>query len=138
MNLQEFKELMQTVAKGWNTKNAAMAVDCFTQDAIYIEPPDKQFFKGKDELYQYFVGDTGIDMRLIWRNLFFDEANQTGVGEYTFEMNGISHHGVSIVELQDRKIRLWREYDIVTNLSYEEFLKTEGKKFMFTIKDLAR
>lgn len=138
MNLQEFKELMQTIAKGWNTKNATMAVDCFTQDAIYIEPPDKQYFKGKAELYEYFGGDNGFDMHLTWHNLIFDEAKQTGVGEYTFEMNGISHHGVSIVELQDRKIRFWREYDVVTNLSYEEFLKTEGKKFTFTIKELVR
>lgn len=127
---------MQTIANGWNTKNAEKAADCFTDDAVYIEPPDKQFFKGKEELYQYFGGDNGFDMKLQWHNLFFDEEQQTGIGEYTFEFNNMIHHGVTIVELQDGKIKFWREYDTTGTISYDEFIKTDGKQYKFTIKEL--
>ena len=137
MTEQDFTKLMQTVAEGWSTKNAKMAADCFTADAEYIEPPDTQFIKGKDQLYQYFGGDKGFEMKLTWHILMFDEASQKGMGEYTFEMNNIIHHGVCIVELRDGKIALWREYDMPTKVTYEEFLKTEGKTFQYTIKNLA-
>jgi hypothetical protein len=138
MNTKEFKELMEIMATGWNTKSAKLAVDCFTHDATYIEPPDKQYFKGKDQLYEYFGGDKGFDMTLQWHNLFFDEDKQVGIGEYTFEFNNMIHHGVAIVELKDGKIHSWREYDTVGTLSYEEFIKTEDKVFRFTIKELKK
>lgn len=136
MNKEGFVVLMQTIANGWNTKNARMAVDCFTDDAVYIEPPDKQFFSGKDELFEYFGGKKGIDMRLTWHQLFFDENKQMGSGEYTFEMNGVIHHGVAVVEMKRGLISHWREYDTRGSLSYSEFLQTKGKRFKFTIKHL--
>ncbi len=138
MNTTEFRKLMQTIADGWNTKDAKNAADCFSDDAIYIEPPDKQFFRGKDQLYEYFGGEAGFDMKLAWHHLFFDEEKQHGAGEYTFEFNSKIHHGVAIVELENGKIKLWREYDVPGNLSYEEFLETKGKQFKFTIKSLKK
>ncbi len=136
MNKSQFENLLQTVATGWNTKDARMAVECFSDNAIYLEPPDKQLVKGKDELYQYFGGESGADMKLTWHNLFFNQEKQSGVGEYTFEMNDVIHHGVAIVEIEDEKINFWREYDIPGTLTYEDFIKTEGKDFRFTAKDL--
>lgn len=129
---------MQTIADGWNTQNVAKAVECFTEDAIYIEPPDKQLFRGKEELYHYFGGDTGFDMHLTWHALFFNEDAQTGAGEYTFEMNGITHHGVALVEINKGKIASWREYDIPSEMAYGDFSKAEDKKFKFTIRELLK
>src|SRR5258708_26493825 len=120
MNQQKFEELMETIATGWNTKNAKIAVACFTDEAVYIEPPNKQLIKGKVELYQYFGGDAGADMKLTWHNLFFNEAKQSGAGEYTFEMNGMIHHGVAVVETENEKIKFWREYDVAASLSYKD------------------
>lgn len=138
MNQREFEELMETIAKCWNTKNSRAAVACFTADAVYIEPPDKQLIRGRSELYEYFGGDTGFDMKLTWHNLFFNEDTQSGAGEYTFEMKGKVHHGVAIIELEKGKVRLWREYDMKSNLSYADFLKIEGKDFQFTAYDLSK
>lgn len=138
MTTREFESLMQTIAEGWNTKNARLAADCFTEDAIYTEPPDKQLIQGRKELYEYFGGDTGFAMTLEWHYIFFNEAKQMGAGEYTFEMNNITHHGVAIVELENGKIKHWREYDTAGNLSFAAFLATEGKKFQFTIADLKK
>jgi hypothetical protein len=35
---------MQTIAAGWNEGNARKAADCFSEDAIYVEPPEKQLY----------------------------------------------------------------------------------------------
>jgi hypothetical protein len=134
----EFEKLMTTIAEGWNSGNAKIAVECFSEDAIYIEPPDKQLIQGRDELYTYFGGDAGAEMKLTWHNLFFNEAKQSGAGEYTFEMNGIIHHGMVVVDIKNDKITFWREYDVAGNLSYEDFLKIDGKDFQFTGKDLLK
>jgi hypothetical protein len=48
-------------------------------------------------------------------------------------MNDIIHHGVAIVELEQGKIKFWREYDIPGKLSYEDFLSEKGKKFTFSL-----
>ena len=38
---------MQTIADGWNEGNAPQAADCFSEDAIYVEPPEKQLYHGR-------------------------------------------------------------------------------------------
>jgi len=138
MNTKGFETLMWNIANGWNEKKPRQAVECFTPDATYMEPPDKQFFQGHKELYEYFGGDKGVEMKLTWQNLFFNESTQKGSGEYTFEMNGAVHHGVAIVELEGGKIKMWQEYDTSGTLSYGDFIKTEGKNFKFTIKELIK
>jgi hypothetical protein len=47
ISTDEFERLMQTIAEGWNEGNARQAADCFSQDAIYVEPPDKQLYRGR-------------------------------------------------------------------------------------------
>ena len=36
----DFERVMQNLADGWNRGDARKAADCFTEDAIYREPPD--------------------------------------------------------------------------------------------------
>jgi hypothetical protein len=57
MTEPEFERLMQTIADGWNEGNARKAADCFSEDVIYSEPPEKQLYRGRDELYEFFGGD---------------------------------------------------------------------------------
>ena len=57
-----FHELMHTVAEGWKEGNARKAADCFREDAIYVEPPDKQLYHGRAELYEFFGGDAGTEI----------------------------------------------------------------------------
>ena len=124
MNLsaREFKQLMQTVADGWNEGNARKAAGCFSTDAIYVEPPDKQLYHGRSELYQFFGGDSGPDlpMKMNWHHLAFNEVEQVGFGEYTFQMNN-RYHGIVIVKLEAGLIKYWREYQYRSERSWEEF-----------------
>jgi hypothetical protein len=44
---QDFVRLMNTVADGWNEGNAQKAADCFADNAVYAEPPDRQLYVGR-------------------------------------------------------------------------------------------
>ena len=122
MSLTEFQQLMQTVADGWNVGNARQAADCFSEDAVYVEPPDQQLYRGRAELYEFFGGEAGTDipMKMTWHHLAFNEEEQVGFGEYTFEMHG-RYHGIVVVKIESGLIRYWREYQYPAGLDWETF-----------------
>jgi hypothetical protein len=119
----EFATLMQTVAAGWNEGDARKAANCFTEDAIYTEPPDKQKYKGREALFKFFGGDQGRkdQMKMTWHHLIFDETKQTGAGEFTFEYGG-KVHGMVIIKITGGKISNWREYWYESPLDWEQFM----------------
>ena len=118
----DFERLMQTIADSWNKGNAQKAANCFIKDAIYVEPPDKQVYHGRHELYEFFGGDSGpeIPMHMTWHHLAFNEAEQIGFGEYSFQMRG-RYHGIVTVKIENGLIKFWREYQYKTELSWDEF-----------------
>jgi hypothetical protein len=120
----QFKNLMRTVASGWNEGNAKKAADCYTEDALYTEPPDKQVYAGRKALYEFFGGDQKPDppMKMTWHHLAFDEESQTGFGEYTFQMNN-RYHGIVVIKIRSGKISNWREYQYKSDLEWSEFVK---------------
>jgi hypothetical protein len=122
VSFKDFERLMQTVAEGWNAGNARKAADCFSEDAVYIEPPDKQLYHGRAELYEFFGGDTGTDrpMKMTWHHLAFNEEKQIGFGEYTFQLNN-RYHGIVVVKFEAGRIKHWREYQYRSELDWEEF-----------------
>ena len=103
----QFNQLMQTVADGWNEGNARKAADCFSPDAVYIEPPDKQVHRGRDELYEFFGGDNGpeIPMHMTWHHLAFNEEEQAGL-RITVNDNG---EGLPAEDLPFIFDRFWRK-----------------------------
>ena len=131
LTTSDFKQLMQTVAEGWNAVNAHTpalaggareAAGCFGEDAMYVEPLEKQLYHGRAELYEFFGGDAGTDipMKMTWHHLAFNEEEQVGFGEYTFQMHG-RYHGIVIVKIESGLIKHWREYQYQSELSWEEF-----------------
>ena len=122
ISTDEFDQLMQTIADSWNEGNARKAAHCFSEDAIYVEPPDKQLYRGRTQLYEFFGGDNGTDipMKMAWHHLAFNEEEQIGFGEYTFEMHG-RYHGIVVVKIESGMVKHWREYQYQTELNWEEF-----------------
>jgi len=118
----QFEELMRTIASGWNEGNARKSADCFCEDTVYAEPPEKQLYRGRADLYEFFGGDAGTDlpMKMTWHHLAFNEAEQLGFGEYTFEMHG-RYHGIVIAKIENGLIKHWREYQYPTELNWGEF-----------------
>ena len=121
----QFEVLMKTLAVGWNEGNAEKAADCFTENAIYSEPPDKQLYRGRAALFKFFGGNEGRKraMKMTWHHLVFDERTQIGAGEFTFEYGGIVH-GVAMVKIENGRISNWREYWYESPLDWEKFTRS--------------
>jgi hypothetical protein len=124
ISTSEFERIMQTIGEGWNDGNARKSAECFSEDAVYVEPPDKQVHHGRAELYEFFGGDQGTDipMKMTWHHLAFNETEQVGFGEYTFEMHG-RYHGIVVVKVELGLIKYWREYQYRTELNWQEFTR---------------
>ena len=118
----EFIRLLRRLADGWNTGNARQAADCFAEDALYTEPPDRQYYSGRDALYRFFGGESGRagEMNMTWHHIVFDEESQIGAGEFTFTY-GDAVHGVTMIKVRDGLISNWREYWYASPLSWESF-----------------
>lgn len=120
----EFEQLLQKVAVGWNNGDARTAANCFSENAVYIEPPQQQLYIGREELFEFFGGEKGRaePMHMSWHYLIFDELKQIGTGEYTFRYKGRITHGLVIVQIQKEKIARWREYQYRTKVEWDEFI----------------
>ena len=134
LNAQGFFALMEQLAEAWSRQDTDSALACFSPEAVYIEPPDIQFFRGHEQLRPYFGAlKPGIFMRL--HNLWFDETRQMGAGEYSFGSAGkaTANHGVVVVELRDGRIAFWREYQRTGPPTFQDFIGTEGKTWQWHI-----
>ena len=118
---------MQTVAEGWNRGDAQLAASCFSETAVYSTPPALPR-RGRKALYDFFGGSKGRDlpMHMTWHNLIFDPVQQIGVGEYSFRYK-IQTHGLVIVRIEHGLIAKWREYEVESNLPWDQF--TAENKF---------
>jgi ketosteroid isomerase-like protein len=118
-----FAALANQVADGWNRGDASTAADAFTDDAIYVQPPRLQLYRGRAELFRFFGGDKGRAgaMQMRWHRLAFDAASQSGFGEFSFRY-GSQVHGVAVIKLRGGRIAEWREYWTASELPFAEFV----------------
>ena len=119
MEHDAFVRLMETIAECWNTGDTDRALACFTDDAVYMEPPDEQRYEGRDELYAFFGGEDPPPMHLDWHHLVVD--GDIGGGEYTYRGTR-QYHGLVIVQLRDGAISRWREYQVGSELPWDDFV----------------
>lgn len=131
---QQFTDLMRTLAAAWGRQDTEAALACFAEDAVYMEPPDIQLYTGHDQLRPYFAAlKPGTYLR--FHQLWFNQATQAGVGEFSFGMAGrpTADHGVIVVELRAGKIAFWREYQRKGPAPFEQFVAVEGKAWQWHI-----
>ena len=134
MRTEDFRELMERLARGWSEQDTELALSCFAEDAVYMEPPDVQLYVGHEQLRPYFAAlEPGTYMR--FQVLLFDESTQIGSGEYAFGNEGsdIADHGVAVVEIEGGRIRHWREYQRKGPAAFDEFLAVDGKSWQWHI-----
>lgn len=121
MDSSGFANLMTTIERAWSTGDAAAAAACFTEDAVYVEPPDRQRYAGRHELFELSGGNDPSPMSMTWHNLVFDPVQQVGTGEYTFRGRR-QFHGMAIVQVEGDKIRRWREYQYESQVDWANFV----------------
>ncbi len=134
LNSTEAEELLNRLSTAWSDCDAAAAADCFTSEAVYMEPPDRQLFTGRDQLTAYFSPlepGTYLDVQEFW----FDKRSQTGAMEFTFGTIGAdsADHGVVVLAFRQRKISSWREYLPKGPSAFSEFTSVEGKPWEWHI-----
>jgi len=122
INDEQFDRIALSISKGWNEGNAKLAAQYFADNAVYEEPPKKQFYKGKENIFEFFGGEKGysMPMKMKWHNLAFSKESQIGFGEYTFAMNN-QYHGIVIMQFENGKILKWREYQYQSSLDWKDF-----------------
>jgi ketosteroid isomerase-like protein len=125
---------MTRLAQAWEAQNTPAALECFTPDAVYMEPPDAQLYVGHDQLRAYF-GALKPGTQMQFHALWFDEAAQSGAGEFSFGVAGKERadHGVVVVVLRDDRIATWREYHRKGPADFAAFSSSEGKTWQWHI-----
>ncbi|MDG4824772.1 nuclear transport factor 2 family protein [Asanoa sp. WMMD1127] len=120
MTEDEFFALLAKLADAWTAGRSTEAADCFTDDIIYIEPPDRQRYVGRAAIYELSGGDAPPPMWMTLHNLAFNEATQSGFAEYTFRGRR-QYHGITFVSVRDGRIHRWREYQYANDQDWPAF-----------------
>jgi len=138
-NGERFHATMKKLATAWTNQDVDAALECFSPDAQYIQPPDLQFYNGSKELRLLFEGlEPGTFMR--FHHLWFDEKNSIGAGEFSFGNTNDANadHGICVVEMKGDKIFRWREYFVSGPSSFAQFISVDGKKWKWDINALQK
>ena len=121
MDRAGFAELMRTLAHAWSTGDARTAADCFTADVVYVEPPDRQRYVGRAEVFELSGGDDPPAMSMTWHHLVYDPEQRIGFGEYTFRGRR-QYHGIVAVQIREGGIARWREYQYPDDADWDRFV----------------
>jgi hypothetical protein len=120
MNHERFHSLMADLAAAWNVGDADRAAALFAEDAVYLDPGSKKFYRGRSTLRDLFERTAKrAPMTTAWRHVFFDEPTQTGAAEFTFDWGLHSYAGVAIVVLENGLVSRWREYQVESDSAFD-------------------
>lgn len=128
-----FEGLLQSLATAWSHQDTSASLACFTEDAVYMQPPDQQLYRGTAELRLLFQGlKPGTFMR--FHSLALNPESQTGFAEFSFGHSDSTRavHGIVRVALSGGRISSWREYFESGPASFDEFVAIEGKTWKWT------
>ena len=116
------RALLTDLADAWNRGDAAAGAACFSDDAVYLEPPDRQHYVGRAQLFAFFGGDLAVPgaMSMTWHHIAVDETAGRVFGEYTFTGNN-TYHGVAVIQLSNGLIASWREYQYRSASPFADF-----------------
>jgi len=104
-------DLLERLASAWNASDADAAAALFSEDAVYMKPPDRRRYRGRSEIREFFAETARVSpMTMTWHHLAFDPASGAGAGEYTFEWNGRKLHGIAWTQVGTGVILRFREY----------------------------
>lgn len=120
MRTEDFRRLLEQLAAGWARRDYASVAEAFAEDVRYADPL-RYAFHDRGALRAFFEDDGGAEQRTVWHTVLFDEAQQVGAAEYSYEGTH-RYHGVALIRLRDGKITHWREYQHIDLRPWDEFV----------------
>ena len=121
MHRDGFGDLLRRMADGWNRGVARAVAACFADQLSYSDPLNYSFQR-LDDLFPFFEPPEGGTHRVEWHRILFDEVEQTGVAEYTYQGHR-RYHGAVIARVEGGKVVHWREWQHRSDLDWDEFVK---------------
>lgn len=119
MTTEQFQSLLSDLAIGWRARDYVAVASRFASDVRYSDPT-RYALRGREALLDFFSADDGHAQQMEWHLTLFDEAQQLGAAEYTYEGTH-RYHGVVLIRVADGVITHWREYQHVSGVSWAEF-----------------
>ena len=121
MNQTEFRSLLTLLADGWTHREYESVASRFAEDVFYSDP-NNYTFRDRESLLEFFENDDGRPQFCEFHNSSWDDERQLGVAEFTY-VGTFCYHGTAWIEIKNGKIATWREYQHISNKSWEEFWK---------------
>ncbi len=111
------------MAGAWNAGDPAAVGHCFAERLSYSDPT-RYSFTAHDELLPFFEPPEGGTHSVVRHRILFDEVEQTGAAEYTYEGHH-RYHGAVIARVEDDRVVHWREWQHVSERDWAEFVGEE-------------
>lgn len=108
------------MAEAWSRRDYAAAASAFAEDVRYADPL-RYSFSNRGQLRAFFDADEGYEQRVEWHTIIFDEAEQAGAAEYTYDGTH-RYHGTVLIKVEGARITHWREYQHTDSREWEEFV----------------
>jgi hypothetical protein len=121
MTQDDFRLMLEMMADGWTNGECAMVAECFAQNLFYSDSLNYSF-SSKDELLKFFEDDDGMPQKCVFHRSVFDERGQIGAAEYTYSGTN-QYHGTVWLKLVEDRIVDWREYQHISERTWEDFWK---------------
>ena len=110
------QNIMETYRRAWETRDAALVLELFTEDATYQENPFSAPMVGHEAIGHYWqeVSANQRDIRFHWHAV--SRAGSLHVVEWAAEFTRtdsgrrIELRGVMLIELRGERISRFREY----------------------------
>jgi len=119
MTSSEFRALLERLADGWRRRDYESVTAAYSEHVRYADPA-RYRIEGRAALLEFFRNDDGLPQSTVWHTIVFDETQQVGAAEYTYEGTH-RYHGTVLVRVADGLITHWREYQHVDQRTWEDF-----------------
>ena len=119
MDRSGFVRLLERMAEGWNEGDAGKVAACFAEELWYGDPL-RYSFRRRADLLEFFRPPPGGHW-VAWHRVLFDEATQTGAAEYTYQGER-RYHGAVLARVDGGVVTHWREWQHVSDQSWESFV----------------
>src|SRR5687768_12311041 len=101
MTQDDFRQMLETMAKGWRDCDYELVAECFAEDLFYSDSLHYSF-SNKSELLEFFKDDDGVVQDCIFHRSVFDERGQIGAAEYSYSGTHQYHGTVWVKLIADR------------------------------------